>query len=167
MTTFPAISVSSRTYVPGNVPAQMQTSLSGATVGFKRGARRVNQSLSLSFSHLTQANMVLVKDHYIARKGTFEIFYLPAEVWGDYTTAPVGLEYAWRYLGPPEIEDVSVNRFNVSVELQTVSIDVTNSLVIDGENANPSVPSRVYSMDAGNASATPARTYCIKPGLAA
>ena len=166
MTTFPAIPVTSRTYVPGNVPAEMQTSLSGVTVGFKRGARRVSQSLSLSFSHLTQANMVLLKDHYIARKGTFEIFYLPSEVWGDYTTAPVGLEYAWRYLGPPEIQDISVDRFNVSVELQTVSIDASN-LIIDGENASPSVPLRTYSVDAGNASATPARTYCIKPGLAA
>jgi hypothetical protein len=166
MTAFPTIPVTSRTYVPGNVPAELQASLSGAIVGFKRGARRVNQFLSLSFSHLTQANMVLLKDHYIAQKGTFEIFYLPTEIWGDYTTAPVGLEYAWRYLKPPEIQDVSFDRFNVSVELQTVSIDATNLLTIGGQNANSGVIP-AYNINAGNASATPARTYFIKPGLAA
>lgn len=110
--------------------------------------------------------MILIKDHYIARKGSFELFYLPGQIWGDYTTAPVGLDYAWRYSGPPEIEDVSFDRFTVSVELETVSIN-TDDLIIDGAGANPTTPERTYNIDAGNASATPARTYCINPGLAA
>tara|TARA_Y100000015_G_C2388788_1_gene88952 strand:- start:33 stop:533 length:501 start_codon:yes stop_codon:yes gene_type:complete len=166
MTDFPAIGPTSRTYVPGNVPAELQTSLSGAVTGFRRGQRRTSQTLSLSFSHLTEENMVLIKDHYIARKGSFEIFLLPTVIWGDYTTIPVGLDYAWRYVSPPEIEDVSFDRFTVSVELQTVSIN-TEDLHIDGENADPNTPERVYYIDAGSASSTPARTYVINPGLAA
>ena len=166
MTTFPAIPPTARTYTPGNVPADLQASLNGTTVGFKRGARRVSQILSLSFSHLTEANMILIKDHFIARKGTFEIFYLPDLIWGDYSTSPVGLNYAWRYSEPPEIEDVSFDRFTVNVELETISIN-TEDLHIDGENADPNTPERLYYFDAGNASATPARTYVINPGLAA
>jgi|TARA_Y100000033_G_scaffold27152_1_gene25797 hypothetical protein len=166
MTTFPSISPTARTYAPGNVPAVLQTALDGTTVGFKRGARRVNQVLSLSFSHLTEANMVLIKDHYIARKGTFEIFYLPSVIWGDYTTSPVGLDYAWRYSEAPQIEDVSFDRFTVSVELETISIN-TGDLRIDGENANPNTPERLYNIDAGSASATPARSHLINSGLAA
>jgi hypothetical protein len=166
MTAFPTIGPSSRTYVPGNIPSELQTALSGAVVGFRRGPRRASQTLSLGFSHVTEEEMVSIKDHYIARKGSFEIFYLPSVVWGDYTTAPVGLDYAWRYVGPPQIEDVSYDRFSVSVELQTVSIN-TNDLHIDGENANPNTPARAYYVDAGSASSTPARTYVINPGLAA
>lgn len=165
MTTFPALSPTSRTYVPGNVPSAVQTALDGSYVGFKRGARRVNQVLSLTFSHLTQENMALIKDHYIARKGTFEIFFLPSAIWGDYTTSPVGLNYAWHYSEPPEIQDVSFDRFTVSVELETISIN-TSDLVFDGENADPNTPEREYYIDAGSASATPARTYVINPGLA-
>ena len=166
MTTFPSISPSVRTYVPGNVPVELQAALDGGTVGFKRGARRVSQVLSLSFSHLTEANMILIKDHYIARKGTFEIFYLPSVIWGDYTTSPVGLDYAWRYSEPPEIQDVSFDRFTVEVSLETVSIN-TSDLKIDGANAAPNTPERLYNIDAGSASATPARSHVIKPGLAA
>lgn len=166
MSTFPAISPTVRTYVPGNVPADLQAGLNGTTVGFKRGARRVRQVLSLSYSHLTEANMILIKDHYIARKGTFEIFYLPSAVWGDYSTSPVGLNYAWRYSGPVEIEDVSFDRFTVNVELETISIN-TGDLHIDGENADPNTPERLYNIDAGSASATPARSHLINSGLAA
>ena len=152
--------------MPGNVPADLQAGLNGTTVGFKRGARRVRQVLSLSYSHLTEANMILIKDHYIARKGTFEIFYLPSAVWGDYSTSPVGLNYAWRYSGPVEIEDVSFDRFTVNVELETISIN-TGDLHIDGENADPNTPERLYNIDAGSASATPARSHLINSGLAA
>lgn len=165
MTTFPSIAVNSRTYVPGNVPSRDQISLDGSYVSFRRGARRVNQVLSLGFSNLTQSDMVLLKDHYIARKGTFEVFYLPSTVWGDYSSSPVGVEFAWRYIAPPEITDTSFDRFNVSIELQTVSIN-TSDLHIDGENADPNTPERLYTIDAGTAAATPARTHNINPGLA-
>lgn len=166
MTTFPTISPTVRTYIPGNTPSSVQVALDGTYAGFKRGARRVNQSLSLSFSYLTEANMILIKDHYIARKGSFEIFYLPSAIWNDYTTSPVGLNYAWRYSEPPKIADVSFDRFTVEVVLETVSINTTD-LRFDGENADPSTPEREYNVDAGSASAAPARTYYINSGLAA
>jgi len=166
MSTFPSVSPTSRTYVPGNVPSNVQVALDGTYVGFQRGARRIKQTLSLSFSYLTEADMILIKDHFIARKGTFEIFYLPSVIWGDYTTSPVGLNYAWRYSEPPQIQDVSFDRFTVEVKLETISIN-TDDLIIDAKNADSNSPERVYNIDAGSASATPARLHRINSGLAA
>ena len=163
MSTFPALAPNARLYVPGDLPSVRQTSLSGVSSGFRRGNRRIGQSLSMSFSYLTEAQMLLIKDHYIARQGTFDIFYLSAEIWGDHVTPPVPLisDFAWRYAAEIVIADVSFNRFSVEVELETIPID-TGDLVFDGEGA-PAAPSRLYVLDAGGAAASPARDYIISP----
>jgi len=145
----------------------MQTSLSGFNSGFRRGNRRIGQKLNLIFTHLTQANMLLIKDHYIDRKGTFDIFFLSTEIWGDFDTPPVPLisDFAWRYASEPKITDVSYDRFTVDVELQTEPIDLSD-LIIDGGLAS-ATPARDYIVEGGLASATPVRTYVISPGGAA
>ena len=165
MTTFPAISPSTRTYVPGNVPLDLRQGLSGAATGFKRGARRISQTLSLSFLNITESDMILIKDHYIARKGTFEVFYIPSNIWGDYTASPVGIEFIWRYSAPPEIEDTSFDRFNVTVELIAQPINLEGLIFYDALSAS-ATPTRLYNVDSGTASATPARTHVVNPGLA-
>ena len=111
--------------------------------------------------------MLLIKDHYIDRKGTYDIFFLSAEIWGDFTTPPVPLlsDFAWRYAAEPVIVDVSYDRFTVEVQLQTEPIDLSD-LIIDGGLAG-ATPVRDYIVDGGFASATPARTYVISPGGAA
>lgn len=161
--TFPAIVPSTRTFSPGNIPQSVQTSLSGVTSGFRRGNRRTEQTLSLGFTNLTEAQLNLIKAHFVDRQGTFDIFYLSAEVWNGYTTPPISLlsDYAWRYLTPPTISDGIVGRWSVDVELVTYAID-TGDLVLDGLNASAS-PTRSYILDAGAAAATPAREYIISP----
>lgn len=164
MSSFPALAPASRVYTPGDIPIGLQTSLTGVSTGFRRGGRRIAQRLELVFSHLTQDQMNLIKAHYFDRKGTFDIFFLSAEVWGDYAgTPPVGLldNFAWRYIQTPRIADVSFDRFTIQVSLQTVPID-TGDLIIDG-GAAAATPARTYVLDAGAASATPARTYVINP----
>lgn len=167
MATFPAIAPTTRVYTPGNVPTALQESLSGIAVGFRRGNRRIGQTLSLSFSHLTQEKMVELKDHYINSNGTYEIFFLSAEIWGDYATPPVPLisDFAWRYAGEPTITDVSFDRFTVDIELQTIPID-TGDLIFDGLTAGVS-PEREYILEGGGAAASPARDYIISPPGAA
>lgn len=163
MTTFPALAPTTRLYTPGDLPVARQQSLSGVQVGFRRGNRRFGQSLSLSFSHLTESDMNLIKAHYFDRQGTYDIFFLSAEIWGDYTNPPVPLlsDFAWRYLSEPKITDVSYDRFTVEVELQTIAIDF-GDLIIDGELA-PASPARTYILEGGGAAATPARDYVISP----
>ena len=163
MANFPALSPNSRLYVPGSLPAAITTSLSGMATGFRRGNRRIAQTLSMSFEYLTEADMTLIKDHYIGQNGTFDIFFLSAEVWGDFTTPPIPLlcDYAWRYATDVTITDVSFDRFSVSVDLESVPIN-TGDLIFDAQQAAVS-PSRLYILDAGAAAETPARDYVISP----
>jgi len=163
MATFPSIAPNSRLYVPGSLPAVIVTSLSGRATAFRRGNRRIAQTLSLTYEYLTEANMDLIKDHYIGQNGTFEIFFLSAEVWGDFVTPPVPLlsDSAWKYSSEVTITDVSFDRFTVNVDLESVPIN-TGDLVFDAGLAAAS-PDRLYLLDAGAAAASPARDYTISP----
>jgi hypothetical protein len=163
MATFPSLAPNTRLYVPGNLPAAITTSLGGRTTAFRRGNRRIAQTLSLSYEYLTEANMALIKDHYIGQNGTFEIFFLSAEVWGDFVTPPLPLlsDFAWRYSSEISITDTSFDRFSVNVNLESVPIN-TGDLVFDAGAAAAS-PSRLYILEAGAAAATPARDYTISP----
>ena len=161
--TFPALVPSARTFSPGNIPQASQISLSGLVTGFRRGNRRDGQTLSLSFTNLTEAQVDEIKAHYIDRQGTFDIFFLSAEVWSGYITPPVPLlsDYAWRYAGPPTVTDGIVGRWGVDVELITYAIN-TGELVFDGELAS-ATPARSYILDGGAAASTPARDNIISP----
>lgn len=163
MDAFPALAPTARTFTVGDVPRQFKSGLSGLTVGYRQGNRRVNQTLDLTFGYLTETQMNLIKAHYIAAKGSYDIFFLSEEIWGDYETPPIPLlsDYAWRYNGTPSIADAGVDRFTVQVGLQTIPID-TGDLVIDGGLAGAS-PARTYILDAGGAAVSPARDYIISP----
>jgi hypothetical protein len=163
MSTFPSLAPNTRLYIPGNLPAAIQTSLGGMATGFRRGNRRIAQTLSMTFEYLTEANMALIKDHYIGQNGTFEIFFLPAEIWGDFVTPPIPLlsDFAWRYSSEITITDTSFDRFSVSVDLESVPIN-TGDLVFDAGGAS-ATPDRLYLLDAGAAAASPARDYVISP----
>jgi len=162
--TFPALTPSARTYVPGGIPASTQTSLSGARTGFRRGNRTTNQTLSLGFLNLTESQVNEIKAHFIDRQGTFDLFFLPTDVWSGYTTAPVaGLSNtAWRYAQTPTITDGIVGRWSVDVELTSYGI-LQGDLDNVGPGSDPATPVD-YIYDALTASATPARTYLIDPG---
>ena len=163
MSIFPSLAPTTRLYVPGDLPSVFQISLSGKSSGFRRGNRRIGQSLSMSFEYLTETQMLLIKDHYINRQGTFDTFYLSAAIWGDHVTPPVPLisDFIWRYSSQIVITDTSFDRFTVEVELETVPIEL-GDLIFDAQQA-PSSPLRLYVLDAGGAAATPAREFIINP----
>ena len=167
MYTFPQLTPNARVFVPGDTPRSELQSLSGLRSSFRRGNRRIAQSLSLSYNYLTEADMLLIKNHYYDSYGTYEIFFLPAEVWADHASPPVPLvsDFAWRYATAPSITDVSFDRFSIEIELQTEPID-TGDLVIDGGLAS-ATPARDYIVNGGLAAAAPARDYVISSGGAA
>ena len=161
--TFPALTPSSRLFSPGGVPVSAQMSIGGVRTAFRRGNRRAAQTLRLGFSNLTETQVNLIKAHFFDRQGTFDIFFLSAEVWSGYTNPPVGLldNFAWRYSGPIVVNDGVVGRWGVEVALITQAID-TGDLIIDG-GAAAATPARTYVLDGGAASASPARTYIVNP----
>jgi len=163
---FPALIPSARVYTPGDVPQQQQVTLSGVNSGYRQGNRRIAQTLQLAFNNISESDLNLIKAHYLDRQGTFDIFYLSAEVWNGYATPPVGLlsDYAWRYAGPPVITDGSCDLWSVELELTTYAIN-TGDLIFDGGLA-AATPARDYILNGGLAAATPARDYVISPGAA-
>lgn len=161
MSTFPALAPTSRIFSPGDVPNERKRSTGGTQYAFRRGSRRVAQALQLQYEYLTEAEMLLIKNHFYDRKGTFDIFFLSAEVWGYYTTPPVGLldNFAWRYVSSPVITDVSYDRFNIEVSLETVPIEIGDMSFDSGlAGGHADV---AYILNAGAASDVPARDYII------
>lgn len=161
--TYPALIPSTRVFTPGNTPQVRQTSLSGMSDGFRRGNRRIGQTLQLRYLNLVEADFLLLKAHYLDRQGTYDIFFLTTETWNGMATPPVPLlsDYAWKYSKALVVSHASCNRFNVEVELETQPID-SGDLVFDGLTASAS-PTRTYILEAGLASASPARDYTIAP----
>lgn len=164
---FPALVPSARTYVPGNVPQVQQVALSGARTAYRQGNRRVEQTLQLAFNNISEADLNLIKAHYVAQDGSYGIFFLSPEVWNGYTTPPVPVvaDYAWRYASPPVITDGSADLWSVEVELTTYAIDLSD-LIFDAASSSSS-PAREYIFDAGSAAATPARILIVNGGASA
>ena len=140
----------------------MQASLSGVTSGYRRGNRRIEQTLQLSYQNLTEAQVTEIRNHYDGQQGSYQMFYLSSECWAGYTTPPVSLvsDFAWLYAGPPTIADGGyVSRWNVEVEVKTIPIDI-GDLIFDGQNA--SATNYSYILEAGSSS-TSNQDYIIDP----
>ena len=161
MATFPSIVPSARTYSPGDFSSAIQSSLSGAVSGYRRGSRRVQQSLVLSYQNLTEAQVTTFRTHYDAQKGSYGVFFLSTETWTGYTTPPVALlsDVGWLYSNPLNISDDS-NRWNIEIELRSIPLD-GGDLIFDAEDS--ATTERSYILEAGAASTAPARDYIISP----
>ncbi len=160
MATFPSLTPTTRLYTPGDFPSAIQSSSSGTTTGFRRGNRRINQTLQLTFDNLTETQVNLIRTHYDGQNGSFEIFLLDANTWSGYTTPPVPLisDFVWLYATPPTISDGITSKWNVEVELISVPID-TGDVVYDGGDSTTTA--RSYILDALTSSSSPARTNII------
>jgi len=171
--TFPALVPSVRTYVPGNVPQVQQIALSGSTVAYRQGNRRVGQTLQLSFNNISEADLNLIRSHYVSQDGSYGIFFLSPEIWSGYATAPVPSpsNVAWRYATPPVITDGSCDLWSVAVELTSYLIE-EGDISIDNPDGNngsdPALPGTVaYIYDGLTSAAAPARAYLIDSGASA
>lgn len=166
MANFPSITPSTRLYTQGNFPSAIQSSSTGVTTGFRQGNRRINQTLQLSFNNLTEAQVTLIRNHFDGQNGSFNIFYLSAEVWAGYTTPPVPLvsDFAWLYANAPTISDGIVSKWNVEIELVSVPVDI-GDLTFDGGDSTATA--RAYILDALTSSALPARDNIINSGHSA
>jgi len=117
---FPAINPTTRTWTPGNFGQSSFNAASGAEVRLLYGAVATGHELSLTFSNVSETNALAFNTHYIAVKGSFDTFALPAAVFAGMTTAfPFGTN-KWRYEGRPSVVAVKPGIYNVSVSLVAV-----------------------------------------------
>lgn len=170
MDAFPALAPTTRIFSPGDVPNTVQVSLSGSRVAFRRGSRRVDQGLRLTFGYLEESQVELIRDHYFQAKGSYDIFFLPSEIWGDFTALPIPSpsNIAWRYDTSPEVTDSTYDRWSVSVDLVSYVIelgDINIDIPAGDTGSDPGLPTAVdYIYDGLTSSASPARDYIINSG---
>lgn len=119
---FPSLTPSARSWTPGTQPMTAFTSLAGAEVRVLHGSTPIGTQLQLTFSNLLEATANQITDHYLLARGTFELFDLPAAVYGGMSTysniKPAGS--LWRYASAPSVDFVAPGVQNVSVSLVAV-----------------------------------------------
>jgi len=128
MTTFPALIPSTRTYIPGEFPHTPHPLLSGSEIRVRHSNTVLGVRLRLTFTAVSSADVVAVRNHYNGRQGGFLPFAIPVELLSGVTTpadfTPAG--HQWVYASRPSVVDVPIagdtpaNRHDLVVELVTV-----------------------------------------------
>tara|TARA_R100000742_G_C4267252_1_gene85433 strand:- start:13 stop:450 length:438 start_codon:yes stop_codon:yes gene_type:complete len=129
---FPNLRPSSRSFNPGKYPSVDFESLDGTKTHIRYGNKRVNATLTLGFSNITDGAAGLILAHYddvmadydyvkfTSDNGTAGIVdpnsgnFLTKEIAGDSGTGETRLGLRWRYSSPPTVTSTFKGRSNVS-----------------------------------------------------
>ena len=120
---FPTIKPTSRSYSPGTYPSTDFESLDGTKTHLRFGNKRVNATLTLGFSNISDADAALILDNYVEVNGewnyvTFNRGFAtsgmePSDLY-NYVRETGGSGLKWRYSGPPTVTSVFPGKCNVS-----------------------------------------------------
>ena len=119
---FPAIKPTSRIYNPGTYPSTTFESLDGTKTHLRFGNRRVNATLTLGFSNISDADAALILTNYENVNSdwdyvTFDRGYATSGVTDTSLLAYLkesGSSLKWRYSSPPNITSTFKGKSNVS-----------------------------------------------------
>lgn len=126
MSTFPTLTPSGRTFTPGEYPQTPFQVYSGYETRVRHSNVMLSSQLRLTFTALTEADMLSILSHYNGEYGTFQSFTLPSAVWAGAVQADYELtNYRWRYIESPAVEDVYCDRYTVELVIETVPPDGT------------------------------------------
>lgn len=122
MATFPTLTPSSRSFSPGRHPHSEIRTLNGLQTRVRTSNVILEQRLRLTFVALTETQMLSVRAHYNTQQGRFLSFDIPSSLLSGMSTpasfTPTG--YSWIYAGSPQVEDIGLQKYTVSVDLVTV-----------------------------------------------
>lgn len=128
MATFPTLTPSSRSFTPGRHPHSEIRTLDGLQSRVRTSNVLLEQRLRLTFVALTETQMLSIRSHYVGQQGRFLSFGIPASLLSGMIApasfTPTG--YSWIYAGPPQVEDIGIQRYTVSVELITIPPEGAN-----------------------------------------
>tara|TARA_B100000287_G_C20572490_1_gene757142 strand:+ start:847 stop:1290 length:444 start_codon:yes stop_codon:yes gene_type:complete len=129
---FPNLRPTSRSFSPGQYPSTEFESLDGTKTHLRFGNKRVNATLTLGFSNISDGEAGLILAHYddvnsdwdyvrfSTENGALGISdagsgnFLTKEIIGDDGTGKTRLGLKWRYSQPPRVTSVFPGRSNVS-----------------------------------------------------
>ena len=119
---FPSVKPSSRSYKPGEYPQTQFEAQNGAKTIMRYGKNRVNATLTLGFSNISDADAASILANYENVNSDWD--YVTFN--GGYATAGVtntsllaylresGSGLKWRYSGPPSVTSSFKGKSNVS-----------------------------------------------------
>ena len=130
---FPTVKPTSRSYNPGTYPSTDFESLDGTKTHLRFGNKRVNATLTLGFSNISDAEAALILENYEDVNSTWDYVTFTSsdgvsgvsdskEVDGQTNPASSlqslvkegGLSLKWRYSGPPTVTSTFKGLSNVS-----------------------------------------------------
>lgn len=128
MSIFPAMIPSTRSYSPGEYPNTAHPLMSGSEIRVRHSNTVLGVRLRLTFTAITSAELVAVRNHYQDQRGGFLPFAIPEELLSGVATpadfTPAG--HQWRYAARPSVSDVPIpgttptNRHDLVLELESV-----------------------------------------------
>ena len=120
---FPTVRPTSRSYNPGTYPSATFESLDGTKTHLRFGNKRVNATLTLGFSNISDADAALILANYEDVNGewnyvTFNRGFAtsgmePSDL-RNYFKETGGSGLKWRYSGPPSVTSTFKGLSNVS-----------------------------------------------------
>ena len=119
---FPAVKPSSRSYTPGTFPSTDFESLDGTKTHIRYGNRRVNSTLTLGFSNISNADVALILDNYKDVNSVYDFVTFTTDngiagvenaTLSDYFSEAAS-SLKWRYSSPPSVTSTFTGRSNVS-----------------------------------------------------
>lgn len=121
MADFPALEPATRRYGLGVYPTTQQATWGAASIGFRHSSTPRLAPLALTFTLLSSAEAQLIDDHF-NNHGVKIPFNLPLITFRGNSSAggPAPLSAQWRYIAPPEQDDLSGDLRNVTVQLECV-----------------------------------------------
>lgn len=114
MTAFPDLEPNSVSYDLGGLNVSTEETENGAPVLFRHSLRQSNFRITLTYTNLTQAQVALIRQHYIDSAGSHRTFTMAPSLWNGGDVMPA--DGLYRYGAKPE--EVQAGVFtDVTVEL--------------------------------------------------
>ena len=119
---YPTVKPTSRSYNPGTYPSTTFESLDGTKTHLRFGNKRVNATLTLGFSNITDADAALILSNYEDVNSDWDYVTFSSAngtVGVDSTSLSnyfkeSGSGLKWRYSGPPSVTSTFKGMSNVS-----------------------------------------------------
>lgn len=146
----------------------------GGPVRFRHSSQVTANTINISYTGLSQAQVNELRQHYAANGGTHAYFTVPSIVWGRY--AAVSSDSSYRYVAPP-VESHQGLYYNVEIvlritagtnllyildggstvnrpltEVSTLAFKGTAPFILNAGAADPNNPAATMILQAGGAS---------------
>jgi hypothetical protein len=87
----------------------------------------VGAGIEMQFIGRSEADMLLIRTHYINSRGTFNVFTLPSAIWIG-TTDPTPPSYTWRYTEMPRVSEDGNGHYDIAVKMEMMPPDPSGDI---------------------------------------